>query len=200
MSEAPLPFSEACERNKEPILKALRFWLPATGTVLEIGSGTGQHVVHFAGEIPGLTWQPTDMEETLPGLVRRIEAEGSANILAPAALDVRSRHWPRGPFAAIYSANTAHIMAWSSVARMFEGVARVLAPGGCFFLYGPFSDGGRHNARSNAEFDQQLRTADPSQGIRDSVRVRFLAADFGLLAEGDLTLPANNRILIFRQP
>lgn len=200
MSNPRLPHSEACERNKEPILKVMRFWLPATGMVLEIGSGTGQHVVHFAAEIPGLTWQPTDLEDNLPGLNRRVDAEGGPNILPPAALDVRSQHWPRGPFAAIYSANTAHIMAWSTVARMFEGVARVMAPGGCFFLYGPFSDGGRHNARSNAEFDQQLRAADPAQGIRDAVRVRFLAADFGLLAEGDLTLPANNRILIFRQP
>lgn len=199
MSEQ-LPFSEACERNKEPILKALRFWLPATGTVLEIGSGTGQHVVYFAREIPGLSWQPTDLQSRLPGLEMRIGREGGDNILGPAVLDVRTDQWPRGPFAAVFSANSAHIMAWSAVARMIEGVARVLAPDGCFFLYGPFHDAGRHTAPSNAEFDQQLRAADPSQGVRDAVQVRHLAADCGLLAEADLSLPANNRILIFRNP
>ncbi len=115
-------------------------------------------------------------------------------------LDVCSTQWPRGSFVAVYSANTAHIMAWSAVARMFEGVARALAPDGCFFLYGPFHDGGRHTSRSNEDFDRELRAADPTMGLRDALRVRYLAADVGLLAEGDLALPANNRILIFRKP
>ena len=194
-----LPFSAASERNKHPILAVLRHWLPESGTVLEIGSGTGQHVVHFAREMPGLTWQPSDLADQLDALNLRLEREGGDNILAPVELEVCDEKWPPGPFVAVFSANTAHIMPWPAVVGMIEGSARVLATGGLFFLYGPFHDGGRHTAPSNAAFDEQLRAADPARGVRDAVRIRHLAADCGLPAEADLRLPANNRILIFRR-
>lgn len=200
MPNPDLPYSPACERNKDPILRVLRNWLPGTGTVLEIGSGTGQHIVHFAHQLPGMTWQPSDLAANLPGLKARLAQAGGINILAPIELDVSADQWPAGPFAAAYSANTAHIMPWFQVQRMLAGVARVLAPGGYFFLYGPFHEAGRHTAPSNEAFDLCLRAEDPAQGVRDSLEVRKSAAECDLVFEADIEMPANNQILIFGQP
>ena len=111
-----LPFSESCERNKEPILGALKQVFPEQGCVLEIGSCTGQHLVFFARALPNLTWQPSDQKEYLPGLARRVNLEGSANILDAVELDV-TRSWPEGHFDAVYSSNTAHIMGWPTTRR-----------------------------------------------------------------------------------
>jgi SAM-dependent methyltransferase len=206
MSSLPVRFSEACERNKEPILLVLRDWLPPRARVLEVGSGSGQHAVHFARHLAGLQWQPSDRAEYLDDLRERISLEGRSE-LAPGAmladpfeLDVdRSDQWPRGPYEAVFSANTTHIMAADSVPRLLAGAARVLAPGGLLLLYGPFLGGGVATAPSNIAFDAHLRSLDPSMGVRDAGVVREQALSFGLEALADGAMPANNRILVFRR-
>jgi len=196
LSSAALPFSEACERNKEPILEVLRTLLPDRGHVLEIGSGTGQHVVHFAPHFPKLSWQPTERRDQLPGLNTRIRREGHTNILPAIELDVQGA-WPDHPYAAVYSANTAHIMSWTAVCAMFAGVGRRLLPSSAFCLYGPFNQGGAHTAPSNAEFDRQLQERDPAMGLRDIEALEGLAHSSGLRLGQRLELPANNQLLVF---
>ena len=196
MMFADLPFSEACERNKEPILEVLGPLLPDRGHVLEIGSGTGQHVVHFAPHFPRLTWQPTEQRDHLTGLNARIRLEGRANILLAIELDVEGA-WPDQQFAAVYSANTAHIMPWAAVCAMFAAVGRRLVPSGAFCLYGPFNHGGAHTAPSNAEFDRQLQARDPAMGLRDIEALEELAHSSGLRLAQRRELPANNELLVF---
>lgn len=197
MSRA-LPFAEACERNKQPILDVLRQVLPGSGKVLEIGSGTGQHVVHFARALPDLEWQPSDRAEALPGLSLRLEVEGRDNIRPPLELDVAER-WPAGPFDAVYSANTAHIMGWLEVCRMFEGVGRILVAGGVFCLYGPFNENGSFTAPSNEAFDRQLRLRAAHMGLRDIADLDALARQNQLALVEQFAMPANNRLLAFRK-
>lgn len=202
-SPMALPFSEACERNKEPILEALRQWLQQGQRVLEVGSGTGQHAVHLCRHLQ-VIWQPSDRAINLADLRRRCQLEDQASgqlgwLLAPAELDVLQPHWPAGPFDAVFSANTAHIMPWSAVPSLLEGSARVLKPSGLLLLYGPFHDGGRHTSASNAAFDQHLRSLDPAMGVRDARELSGLAAGCGLQAIDDLPMPANNRLLVFRR-
>jgi len=192
-----LPFSEACERNKGPILEALLPLLPGRGHVLELGSGTGQHVVHFAPRCPRLSWQPTERREHLPTLDSRIRLEGHSNILPAIELDVEGA-WPDRCFAAAYSANTAHIMSWDAVCAMFTGIGRRLAPGGMFWLYGPFNVGGSYTAPSNAGFDRALQARDPLMGLRDVEALEELACSQRLRLEARLELPANNQLLVFR--
>ena len=170
-----LPFSEACERNREPILQALGQVFPSRGQVLEIGSCTGQHLVFFAPSFPELSWQPSDQLDYLEGLSARIRLEGSPNILEAIELDV-SKDWPGQLFDAVYSSNTAHIMSWESVCAMFTGVGSCLLPGGVFCLYGPFNEGGRFTTVSNQEFDCSLRARDATQGIRDLEALETLAS------------------------
>jgi len=191
-----LPFSEACERNKKYILDALHRVFPDRGQVLEIGSCTGQHVVFFAPSFPELSWQPTDQRGYLEGLSARIRKEGSPNILEAAELDV-TKAWPEQRFDAVYSSNTAHIMAWESVCAMFKGVGRSLVPGGVFCLYGPFNEGGRFTSASNEEFDRGLRARDPVQGIRDLEALELLAQGQKLQLKQQFRLPANNCLLVF---
>lgn len=196
MSVSGLPFSPACERNKHPIWEVLRQALPHSGTVLEIGSGTGQHVVYFAAQRPELTWQPSDRPDYMPGLKQRLQLEGSGNILAPVTLDVLEQ-WPEQVFEAVYSANTAHIMSWEAVCAMFAGAALRLRPGGVFLLYGPFNEDGKFTAPSNAAFDAQLRREHPQMGLRDLEAMESLAADHHMSLKNRFHLPANNQILLF---
>ncbi len=195
-----LPFSDAASRNRDPIARALGRILAPAASVLEIGSGTGQHAIHFSGQVPGLTWQCTDLAENLPGLQARIEREGQGRLPDALALDVMSDHWPQGPFDAVFTANTLHIMAWDHTPILLARSAELLRPGGCLVIYGPFHDAGVHTAPSNQAFDRSLRARDPAMGVRDAVEIRVLAKDRGLEAEADLSLPANNRILVFRKP
>jgi SAM-dependent methyltransferase len=194
-----LPFSPACERNKGPILERLAPALAGSRRVLEVGSGTGQHAVHFAAAMPALEWQPSDLPEHLPGLRARFAFEAPPNVLAPLALDVRSRPWRTGTVDAIYTANTLHIMSWSDVVAFFGGVADVLAPGGALCVYGPFRYDGAHTSPSNAEFDLLLRERDPASGIREFAAVDALATQAGLAFVADHALPANNRLLHWRR-
>jgi cyclopropane fatty-acyl-phospholipid synthase-like methyltransferase len=196
MSSTELPFAPACERNKQPIFEVLDRVLPAGGTILEIGSGTGQHVTWFAAGNTARAWQPSDRDEYLPGLQRRIEAEAGENVRAPIRLDVLE-FWPERKFDAVYSANTAHIMPWEAVCAMFAGVATHLQAGGLFCLYGPFNEGGKFTAPSNAAFDAQLRQQDPAMGIRDMQALETLANSQQLSLQARFQLPANNQILVF---
>jgi len=195
-----LPYSEACERNKGPILAALSEILPSTCTVLEIGSGTGQHAVHFARGLPRVTWQPTDVPELLPGLALRVEQAGGPNLKPPLALDVRQPHWPVDAADAVYTANTFHIMSWSEVETTLRGIARLLPAGGRFIVYGPFRHAGRETAPSNEEFDRHLRARDPASGIRDFEQLDELLGALGLDLERDQAMPANNRLISWKRP
>jgi cyclopropane fatty-acyl-phospholipid synthase-like methyltransferase len=192
------PFSPACEENKVPILAVIGPLFEDCHTVLEIGSGTGQHAVYFAGHLPWLRWQTSDQPAHLPGIRLWLAAARLDNLPEPVALDVTGT-WPEGPFDAVFSANTAHIMSLPEVAAMIRGVGQVLAPGGRFALYGPFSRGGRHTSDSNRDFDHWLRMRDPDSGVRDIDTLEPLAAEAGLILEADHTMPVNNRTLIWRR-
>jgi len=193
------PFSIAAERNRHPILERLQVLLPSTGTVLEIGSGTGQHATFFAEKLPNLLWQPSDREENLTGLEARFKAESTENILPLMKLDVVSDPWRGCAFNAVYSANTAHIMHWDAVIAMFSGVAAHLLNEGLFCLYGPFNIDNRFTSESNAQFDAQLRAQDPQMGIRDMAVVESLAVLHKMRLEQKLAMPANNFLLAFKK-
>ncbi len=196
-----IPFSSAAERNQQPILDQLRKFLPQRGTVLEIGSGTGQHAVFLTRNLPGLSWQPSDRLENLAGLEARFLSEDSKRILPLLKLDVISDPWPGCSFEAAYSANTAHIMPWEAVVAMFTGLATHLVPGARFCLYGPFNIDNRFTSESNAQFDAQLRAGDSQMGIRDMAAIESLANLHQMRLECKLAMPANNFLLVFtREP
>ena len=192
-----LPFSQACENNKEPILAVLREHLGGARQVLEIGSGTGQHAVHFAPGLPHLIWTASDLPENHPGIRAWMAHAPAPNLRGPLALDVAAREWPVSPVDAVFSANTAHIMPWDSVLDMVRGVAGILRPGGRFLLYGPFSYSGEHTSEGNARFDASLRRQGGCMGIRDAVVLQCEAAALGLVLHRDHAMPANNRTLVF---
>ena len=193
-----LPFSDSCERNKEPILDVLKEILPARGRILEIGSCTGQHLVFFAPHFPHMQWQPSDCPEYLEGLFARLEFEGGANTLPPIELDVFGP-WPDQVFDAVYSANTAHIMSWDAVCAMFAGLENHLAPGSVFCLYGPFNQAGRFTSESNEVFDRHLRARSAHMGLRDLEALESLAKRHHMHLESQHPLPANNQLLVFRK-
>lgn len=198
----PLPFSDACERNKGPILEVLRRFLGDTaGLVLEIGAGTGQHAVHFARHLPQLSWQPSDQGEHLSALTTRVGVEGPCNLLPPIELDVLQRRWPcdDDSIDAVFSANTLHIMNWRQVQKFFRGVGRILRVDGLLFVYGPFKYGGQYTSHSNHAFDDALRRRDPASGIRDFEAVDALALAQGLTLVEDVAMPANNQTLVWRR-
>jgi cyclopropane fatty-acyl-phospholipid synthase-like methyltransferase len=192
-----LPFSEACERNKAPILEVLRIAFADRTQVLEIGSGTGQHAVHFAAHLTHLTWHPTEQLAYLADLASRVKLEGSRNLRPPTVLDVKQSIWPLRSVDAIYSANTLHIMGWAEVEAMFRGVDVVLSPHGVLCIYGPFRYAGRYTSDSNRDFDVMLKDRDPLSGLRDLTDVSALAERHALRLRVDHDLPANNRLLEF---
>jgi SAM-dependent methyltransferase len=192
------PFSEACERNREPILSVLKRVFSDRNRVLEIGSGTGQHAAYFAPALPHLVWQPGDVAEHLPGIRLWVEETAAPNLRAPLELDV-DRAWPDIAADAVFSANTCHIMSWPQVERMLGGIGRLLPVRGVFALYGPFNYGGRHSSESNARFDAMLRSRDPQSGLRDIEALLALGEREYLEKEEDIAMPANNRLLVFRR-
>lgn len=194
-----LPFSEACERNKGPILERLRAAFADRRRVLEIGAGTGQHAVYFARHLSQLHWQPTDRIDYLDGLARRIEAEGGQNLLPPVELDVLRECWPALPADAVFSANTLHIMSWPAVETLFARLPRVLESDAVLAIYGPFRYAGRFTTPSNAAFDRDLRQRDPSGGLRDFEAVDALARGIGFDLVADHAMPANNQLLVWRR-
>lgn len=186
------------ERNKGPILEVLRRVLPPRGLVLEVASGTGQHVAHFAAALPALEWQPSDLDERhLASIAAWIRHAGLANIRTPVRLDVESERWPLDRADAVLCVNMIHIAPWSAAEALVHGAARVLAPRGVLFLYGPYRRFGRHTAPSNEAFDADLRARNPAWGLRDMETVIELAAANGLSLVDVVDMPANNFSVVF---
>ena len=192
------PYSEACERNRDPIREVLREHFAGRRHALEIGSGTGQHAVHFATALPGLTWQTSDLEANLPGIRLWLEEAGLANLPPPLALDVFGR-WPEARFDAVFTANTLHIMSWEGVRAVFAALPGVMADDGVLAVYGPFNYGGAFTSPSNAAFDASLKQRSPQSGIRDFEAVEALAQSIGLHLVEDRPMPAHNRTLVWRR-
>lgn len=187
----------APERNKIPIADVLSRFLPENGTVLELSSGTGQHILYFAARFPGLCWIPSDINPANLESIHAYRSEaGLPNLQAPCSLDVTRPHWPVPKVQAVFCANMIHIAPFSCTLGLLDGVARVLLPGGFFFLYGPFMVDGQHTAPSNQAFDADLRQRNPAWGVRDQGEVIRLAAERGLNLQEIVELPANNRILV----
>lgn len=190
----------ATERNREPILAVLRDVLPPRGTVLEIASGTGQHAVHFATALPGLTWQPSDPDATHRESIAAWTAHArAANVLPPLALDVRQEPWGIDRVDAIVCINMIHIAPWAAAEALFAGAGTRLGAGGILYLYGPYRRDGAHTAPSNEAFDRQLRAADAAWGVRDMADVMALGAAQGLVCDAPVPMPANNFSLVFRK-
>ncbi|MFJ4290697.1 DUF938 domain-containing protein [Cupriavidus sp. NPDC089707] len=190
----------ATERNREPILAVLRNVLPASGTVLEIASGTGQHAAHFAAAFPGLTWQPSDPDRAARESIAAWTAHaGLTNVRAPLDLDVCRQPWDIDAADAMVCINMLHISPWAAAEALFAGAGKLLGPGGVLYLYGPYRRGGAHTAPSNAAFDAQLRATDADWGVRDMEDVVALAAAQGLRCDEPVPMPTNNFSLVFRK-
>jgi cyclopropane fatty-acyl-phospholipid synthase-like methyltransferase len=200
-------WSEACERNRDPILTVLRRHLHDRHAVLEIGSGTGQHAAYFAAALPHLHWQASDHPDHLPGIAERLAAAALPNAPAPwplqAVLSPRPGLAPlpgtAPAFDAVFSANTLHIMSWAHVQAMFAGLPAVMADDALLCIYGPFNDRGDFSSDSNRQFDAWLKARDPESGIRDAEAVDALAAAQGLQLIEDVAMPANNRLRVWRR-
>ena len=190
----------AAERNREPILAVLRDALPSEGLVLEIAAGTGQHAVHFAAALPGLTWQPSDPD---PGARASIDAwreqAGVDNLRPALELDVTRRPWPLENADAIVCINMIHISPWACTEALVENAAGILPAGGVLFTYGPYKREGEHTAPSNEAFDESLRARNPAWGVRDVDEVADAARRHGLELDAIHEMPANNLSLVFRR-
>jgi Protein of unknown function (DUF938) len=187
-------------RNREPILALLRQVLPAQGLVLEIASGSGEHAVYFAKELPGLTWQPSDPDAAALASIAAHRADAALpNLLAPLHLDVTAKDWPIGRADVVMCNNMIHISPWAATEGLMAGAERMLAAGGILFLYGPYKISGRHTAPTNHAFDEDLRSRNPAWGIRDLADVAALAQRHGCAAPETIEMPANNLSVIFRR-
>ena len=193
------PFSQACANNEGVIGDILQRVFAGKSKALEIGSGTGQHGVRFAKQLPHLSWQMSDREQNHAGINQWINDDPAANLLPPIALDVLSDDWPTEHYDAIYSANTAHIMPWNAVAAMFSGIGGRLLSGGVFCLYGPMKYLGELDAQSNVAFDYRLRQQHAHQGIREFHDINQLALDAGLVLREDNPMPATNRLIVWQK-
>ncbi|HRH76748.1 MAG TPA: DUF938 domain-containing protein [Cellvibrionaceae bacterium] len=191
-----LPFSQACENNKQPILAVLREVFKPARQVLEIGAGTGQHSVFFAPALTHLSWQCADLAVNLPVIAQWHSAYPSPNLLPAIAFDMHNPRWPAG-FDAVFSANTAHIMPWHLTQKMIIEVAEHLPLGGVFALYGPFNYNGVFTSDSNQRFDEFLKEQAAHMGIRDFAAINALALAGGLYLMQDFEMPANNRCLVW---
>ena len=204
-----LPCSPAAERNRAPILAVLAALLPPAGHALELASGTGQHVVHFAASLPGWQWQPSDAQTALFGAIRAraaAAAAGLSNVAPPLHLDVREAAWasadaPFGHrFQPIYAANLLHISPWPATPGLLRGAARYLAPGGVLVVYGPFIEPDVPTAPCNLAFDAELRDRNPAWGLRRLDQIRHAAAEAGMSLVARHALPTNNLLLVFEHP
>ncbi|KAB8195642.1 DUF938 domain-containing protein [Lysobacter maris] len=208
MDHDPKPFSPACERNRDPILDVLRRHFADAREVLEIGSGSGQHAVHFAAAMPWLRWQCSDVAAHLPGIRAWLDEAALAN--TPPSLELAATVEPvpalapplphdAPAFDAVFSANTLHIMGWPQVQALFAGLSTAMAETATVVVYGPFNYDGDYTSASNREFDAWLKARDPTSGIRDFEAVNALARCIGLTLIEDVAMPANNRCLVWRR-
>lgn len=198
-----LSFSQACENNKAPILSVLRQAFAKSTRVLEIGSGTGQHAVYFASQLPHLYWQPSDQMAYLPDLTARVSRASNdlalSNLAQPLQLDIRQHDVADKQFDAVFSANTLHILSWQVVQQFFSSLPSLCKADAMLCIYGPFNYDGTFTSSSNAEFDASLKSRDPLMGIRDIASVTALAQTAGFSLVKDHEMPANNRLLQFRR-
>jgi hypothetical protein len=201
-----LPYSPATARNRRPIARVLARALPRAGCVLEIASGTGEHAVWLAHQMPWLDWRPSERDpEMLATIPHYRDAAGLANLLAAAEIDVTRARWgddaasALGPFVAVVAINLLHIAPWAVCEGLFAGAARLLAPGAPLALYGPFRIGGAHTAPSNESFDRMLRRHDPAWGVRDLENVSARAKACGFDFARSIAMPANNLTLLYRR-
>lgn len=201
MQYPDLSFSQACENNKAPILAVLRDAFSNSRQVLEIGSGTGQHAVHFAAALPHLQWQPSDQPVYLPDLTTRVSRAindfALTNLAQPVTLDIRQQTLPAQRFDAVFTANTLHIMSWPVVQQLFHRLAQLTTNHAVLCIYGPFNYDGQYTSASNAAFDASLKSRDTDMGIRDIEAVITLAMAAGFSLQHDHNMPANNRLLQF---
>ena len=191
------PFSEYAERNGGPILDVLRNEFASSSSVLEIGSGTGQHAARFAAALPHLAWQTSDRDENHDGINAWAEDSALVNLHPPLSLDVLTAEISPASYEAVYSSNTAHIMGIAAVEKMFTLVGRALSESGVFCLYGPFRQGGEFNTSSNAAFHESLRSRDSEMGIRHIEYLDELGQIHGLLRVRLYAMPANNHIAVW---
>lgn len=196
---ADRPFAESAERNGVPILAVLLEEFAHCTRVLEIGSGTGQHAARFAAAMRHLQWQTSDLDENHSGLMSCVDDAGVENLLPPLTVDVRAADLPAQSFDAVYSSNTAHIMSFATVEKMFAVVGGVLTEDGVFCLYGPFRIAGEFNTTSNAAFHQSLRARNPEMGIRHLENLDELAVEHGLAHTRLYAMPANNQLVVWRK-
>lgn len=195
-----LQHSPSSERNREPILVVLRNVLPPSGRVLEIASGTGQHVTYFAAALPALEWQPGDPDADARASIAAWTAQAALdNVRAPLDLDVERTPWPVDSADAIVCINMVHISPWRATEALFAGAQRVLGSGGVLYLYGPYRCDGVHTAPSNAAFDAQLRSRNPEWGVRDMEALVALGESRGFGCDAPIAMPANNFSLVFRK-
>lgn len=190
---------EPVARNRAPILEVLRAWLPASGTLLELASGSGEHAVYFANALPNWRFQPSDRDPAEIASIEAWRADGPANLLPPAQIDAASAEWGVEPVDAVVAINLVHIAPWSVARGLMAGAARVLRPDGLLFTYGPYRVGGEHTAPSNVAFDAWLRERDPAFGVRDVEALQAEAAAHGLVLAAQVAMPANNFVLVFRR-
>ncbi|MGZ3426872.1 MAG: DUF938 domain-containing protein [Polyangia bacterium] len=190
----------ATQRNREPILGVLARVLPPVGLVLEVASGTGEHALFFAGKLPGLQWQPSDLDEGNRASIAAWRDQAALpNLRPPIALDATWERWPVERADAMVSINMIHIAPWAACAGLMRGAARLLPAGAPLVLYGPFRRGGRHTAPSNEAFDRGLRAQDAAWGVRDLDEVVRVAAAAGLTLDEVVEMPSNNLSVVFRR-
>ena len=190
----------AAERNKQPILEVLARVLPPRGLVLEIGSGTGQHVAHFARALPALTFQPSEMDVARHASIEAWVAEANlSNVKPPLAIDVTQHPWPVYAADAIVCINVIHISPWEATLGLMAGAGRILPTGGVLVTYGPYMRGGAHTSPGNEAFDASLRARNPLWGVRDIDKVAEVAGSEGLALEEVVPMPANNFTLVWRR-
>lgn len=204
IAPAGLPFSQACENNKQPILEVLQKELQDANHVLEIGSGTGQHSVYFAPRLAHLTWQTSDVLAHHAIINAWHTAYPASNLYAPLAFDLSCDSVPvnqtiNTPYDAVFTANTLHIISWSLVEKLFELVGDFLPLNGKLIVYGPFNDNGHYSSESNRQFDHSLRQRDSKSGIRDLQEIIKVAKEHHLLLSHQYAMPANNQILVFQK-
>ncbi|MDG1732566.1 MAG: DUF938 domain-containing protein [Thalassotalea sp.] len=193
-------FSPSCERNQEAIFERLLPYIPSSAAVLEIGSYSGQHAIHFCQNRPDLIWQASDQSQYISGLKQNFSMANLANIISPIEINVDvAEHWPKQKFDVIYSANTLHIMSWQQVKRMFDNMATCLKENTLVCIYGPFKYNSKYTSASNEEFQQWLQARDPLSGVRDFEAIALLAQKSGLQLVQDIKMPANNQLLIWQK-